>query len=105
MIIATPSPRLPLPGVLAPLLQVRAHAVLCKSILFRLETGSNHSCALSDIERPQSCILLAAVRQWEYKDLDGQTHGPFSSEKMRQWSAKGYFQSDLQVRIPLKSST
>lgn len=41
---------------------------------------------------------VAAARMWEYKDLDGQTHGPFSSEKMRQWAARGYFQSDLQAR-------
>ena len=42
---------------------------------------------------------VAAGIMWEYQDLDGQLHGPFTSDKMRQWTAKGYFQSDLQVCI------
>jgi GYF domain len=49
----------------------------------------------------ESCSeCLPAARMWEYQDLDGQTHGPFSSDKMRQWTAKGYFQSDLQAVFP-----
>jgi GYF domain len=46
-------------------------------------------------------ICWSAARMWEYQDLDGQTHGPFTSDKMRQWTAKGYFQSDLQACTPL----
>lgn len=42
---------------------------------------------------------IAAPRAWEYKDLDGKTHGPFSSEKMLQWVTKGFFQQDLQVSV------
>lgn len=42
--------------------------------------------------------LPAANHSWEYKDLDGKVHGPFSSQKMVQWVNKDFFQMDLQVR-------
>lgn len=97
MMIATQSPKVRLPGALQPPLHKRvrrSHFQHCASArAIKSETHSEHAaCKLT--------AFVAAGAMWEYQDLDGQLHGPFSSDKMRQWTTKGYFQSDLQVCIP-----
>jgi len=51
------------------------------------------------VSRGESSFSQRLVRNWWYKDLNGEIHGPFSDNQMRQWYDQGYLPVTLPIRF------